>query len=130
MKPRSTPLRRSRTAIPRKTRVKSKNVQRRKESFARAYGGSDRVQFVWLQPCCVGRSDHAGPIDNVHIETGGAGRKADADKIVAMCRHHHRVLHIEGRRTFEDHFSCNLDLEARELNTRWLAFRGAQEQDA
>ena len=128
-----SPLRRSRTAIAR-TPVKKVNRARKNREWLRAYGSKERVQWVQAQPCCVTAyyAIHRDLIDNVHIETGGTGRKADADSVVAMCRDHHRFLHTVGRETFEKSYGLKLADDARKLKKRWLEFsaRGAQEQDA
>lgn len=116
----------------RKIRVKTSNPQRRKKSFARAYGGKERVRWVQTQPCCVAAyfAVHRDLVDNVHIETGGAGRKADANTVVPMCRDHHRLLHQMGRAAFEKRYNIDLGKLAQRTQARWLAFSGAQEQDA
>lgn len=72
MKPRTKPIRRS--AVKRKPRSPSE--------FARIYGSRARVEWVKERPCCVCRRT---PSQNCHIRTGGTGRKAGYDKIVAMC---------------------------------------------
>jgi hypothetical protein len=82
-----------------KTHPKPVNYRRKKSEFARAYGSKERVTWVKSLGCLI---DHAaremdarsetcaGPMDNAHVETDGAGRKANADRIVPLCRHHHQ----------------------------------------
>lgn len=89
------------------------------------------MEWIKAQHCCVAKKFvHSEAIENVHIKTGGAGRKADASFVVAMCSRHHAFLHSMGRETFERFYSIDLDTEAAITKSRWLAFSGAQEQDA
>ncbi|HSH45807.1 MAG TPA: hypothetical protein VK966_08125, partial [Longimicrobiales bacterium] len=68
---------RTRTALPKR------NPERRDREWARAYGSEVRVEFVKALPCCVpGCRNRA---ENAHTESGGMGRKADADTIAPLC---------------------------------------------
>jgi hypothetical protein len=84
---RSAPLRPRRAGIG-KTRKPSETL--------RAYGPPARRRFVTALPCvyCVAVSPMfalvGGKRHQAHVETGGTGRKADADKIVPLCASHHR----------------------------------------
>lgn len=81
--------------------VKRKNTKRHKKEWLRAYGNLERVLWVKAQPCVVDDASCALAIHNVHVVGDGAGRKADADKIVPMCGAHHDDLHRIGREDFE-----------------------------
>ena len=74
--------------------IKPVNEERREKEWARAYGSEERVRFVKDLPCAVpGCGD--SPSENAHLETGGMGRKADADTVVPLCAAHHRELDDE-----------------------------------
>jgi hypothetical protein len=128
---RKTSLRRSTRPIPRKTRVKPVNRRRKAREFQRAYGGAERAAFVAAMACIVGRiqgvSDCEGPIENVHVKGGGAGRKADARFNVPGCRGHHRKLHAWGVRRFEEHYGVDLDAEAAAVEEAWQTFSKGSE---
>lgn len=87
---RKPPLRRASEPMKRGGRIKPK--PRSAGEFARIYGSRERVAFVKSLPCAalVLHQVCDGPIDNAHTQTGGMGRKANADTIAPMCRKHHR----------------------------------------
>ena len=66
--------------------------------------------------------------DNAHIEGDGAGRKANADKIVPLCRGHHRTrkdsLHNLGREEFEGTFYVDLAALALDTERTWRRYAG------
>ena len=64
-----------------------RNPARRKKEWTRSYGSPERVMAVTLMGCAV--SWCTGLSQNAHLETGGTGRKADADKVVNLCIRHH-----------------------------------------
>lgn len=80
---------------PRTSRVRPRNPRRRQSEWTRAYGSRDRVAFVASLPCLV-TTCAAPKSENAHTESGGTGRKADADTIVPLCQTHHRDLHQYG----------------------------------
>lgn len=97
-------------------------MKRHAENQLRAFGGSERTEWIKAQPCVV-RYCHR-PSENAHVapksEAGGAGRKADARWIVPMCRQHHRVeLHHIGRETFEKIYGIDLTAAAGRTEARW-----------
>lgn len=97
-------------------RIKPK--KRKPSEFARIYGSPARVRFVARLGCVVcGRT----PAENAHTESGGMGRKADADTIVPLCGFHHRELHFWGADTFADCYEVNLRLEALATDELWKA---------
>lgn len=109
----------------RKKYVKRRNVKRYRENQLRAFGGSERTEWIKAQPCVV-RYCHR-PSENAHVapksEAGGTSRKADAKWIVPMCRQHHRVeLHNLGRETFEATYGIDLTREAIAINAIWEEF--------
>lgn len=83
------------TGLSRSTLVKPINRARKASEFQRAYHSKARVAWVKAQPCAVLLCNHA-PCENAHIESGGMGRKADADKIIPLCRDHHWQAHNYG----------------------------------
>lgn len=106
----------------RKSRLNPVNRKRREREFERAYGGSVRSKWVKTLRCIVtlryGTEDD--PIDNVHIETGGISRKADADKVVPMLRSKHRELHKIGQETFARKYPwVDLEKSAEETEKSW-----------
>lgn len=112
----------ARAPIPRAGRPKATNAARKKREFARAYGSSARVAWVHAQRCIVAHArDCDGLIENAHIVTGGAGRKADAAAIVPLCHRHHHELHMVGADVFQWHRCVRLSLCADDINRAWLA---------
>ena len=102
------------------TGVKAVNPKRRKAEWARAYGSAERVKWVKRQVCCI---CSAVPVDQAHIEGGGAGRKADADRIVPMCRPHHDMLHRMGRASFEVAVATRLENLPAHYASRFAQFQ-------
>ena len=99
--------------------VRTVNPERRSAEFVRCYGSEDRVAFVRNSPCVVcGKR----PCENVHIATGGMGRKGDAETIVPMCSADHHELHSIGVRTFETKHSISLYLAAKYTQRTWDAY--------
>lgn len=113
-----------RTPIKRRTPVRKRNPKRHSREWLRAYGGKERAEWVKRLPCFVcGRmgdwtSDFLN--ENAHIESGGQSRKADYDKIVPACPHHHREMH-RYIRTFARKYGINLEQAARDTESRWQA---------
>jgi hypothetical protein len=109
-----------RTPMPRsKKSVKPRNPKRRAKEFARAYGLSERVEFVKSLPCCVANSECAGVIENMHVRGGGAGRKANAESVAPGCSFHHAELHAIGVASFTMKYAVDLDHEARRTAELW-----------
>lgn len=110
----------TRSSIARKARVNPVNRKRRAKSFARAYGSGDRVEFINTLPCGVRNRECDGAIENAHIEGGGTSYKADADRVVPMCHHHHvGVLHSVGRDSFEARYGVDLSALAATTDALW-----------
>lgn len=106
----------------RKKRVNPFNAKRRAENFARAYGSEERLFYVSACLACVVPScTWNGYNDNAHVETGGTGRKADADKVVSACNRHHREMH-RGQETFELTYGVDLQQCAAETQERWTLY--------
>ena len=121
--PRKPLLRRTRLASSGITRGKPIKPKKRKPSeFARIYGSRARVAFVKSLRCIAGHMWCVGPIENAHIETGGTGRKADADKIVPACQYHHEEMH-RGIRTFAAKYHLDLPALAADTEARWQAYQ-------
>ena len=106
--------------------LKAKNAKRSADTFVRCYHSEERVAFVQSLPCIVGGCDKSS--ENAHIEGDGVSHKAAYDKIVPLCRTHHRTgkdsLHNLGREIFEGtHY---LDLAALALDTErtWRRYAG------
>lgn len=105
------------------SRPRARNASRKKREFARCYHSEARVKFVKSLPCLVsldfGTPDH--PIDNVHIEGDGAGRKAHYTLIVPLKHRLHVELHNTTREAFnlkyglcdEDWTTCAADTQRR-----------------
>lgn len=96
----------NRTSAPKRSGpVKAK--KRSASEFARIYGSKERVAWVKALHCfaceCVSPfigQVTAGRCHNAHTETGGMGRKADANTIIPLCASHHR-RYDEHKKPFE-----------------------------
>ncbi len=104
-----------------RTTIKKRNAKRKKSEFARAYGSEQRVAWVKRQRCIVS-GQHSSTVENVHVRGGGGSRKADACWIVPMTAAHHRLLHQQGKRTFEAYYKVDLDKAARWTECRWQSY--------
>lgn len=116
-----------RTSMKRRTPLKAtaplrrsgpiKKRKRKASEWSRIYGSKARVEWVKSLPCSVRLCAvlTAAPSENAHIETGGMGRKANADTIIPLCRGHHRLLHSWGSVTFQR--MCRIDLAAAAADT-------------
>lgn len=98
-------------------------LSKKRKEWARAYGSPERVRWVQGQWCVV-PDCREWPTENAHTESGGMGRKADADTIVPVCRHHHREMHM-GQKTFEKKYGLDLKELARQTQRRWQSCGGS-----
>lgn len=102
-----------------RSRLNPVNRQRREKEFARAYGGKARVEFVKALGCCICK---ATPSDNAHLPSrSGMSRKGDAERIVPLCRLHHRELHERGQASVEQRHGIDLDIWAEAVTIAWEA---------
>ena len=117
-----TETRRALGKTPRTRRLRPVNRERRDSEWKRAYGTTGRVEWVSVQRCLgcgwKGVRD-LSPCENHHIQTGGMGRKADADKIIPLCKGCHIEWHQHGRRTFEEAHRMDADAAARDIEQAW-----------
>lgn len=100
----------------RKPATVKKAEKRRRREWLRTYGSEDRVLWVAQQPSIA---SGALGCENVHVRTGGMGRKADACWIVPLTPAEHRELHRIGIRSFEQKYQVDLDFEARATEAAW-----------
>lgn len=105
------------------------------------YGSKERVAFVKSLPCVACRV--VGYSENAHIpgaEGSGAGRKGNADQIVALCGSRtqsgwlvtgcHQALHAWGLAKFEalySHRPLDLRVEAAKTEQMWQLVGGRAE---
>lgn len=108
-----TPLERS-SKPPRK-----RNYKKWKRNQVRAYGPTERRQWVKDQPCCV--SGRRAPSENVHIKSGGTSRKADHEFVIPLHWTLHRELHQWGAESFSAFYGVELDELAHATHLKWLA---------
>ena len=70
---------------------------------ARHHYSAGYVSFWIDHPRCeTGCSDPSEPPH--HIRTRGAGGKDEAGNLLALCVHHHKLVHTEGVETFAARF--------------------------
>lgn len=119
---------RSPKAKARRTRLNLEKRERSERQFARKYGSIQRVEFVKSLACFAG-SCHVRPSENAHIENGGTGRKANADKIIPLCHAHH-VEFDAGHARFAAKYFLDLELLAAWVERSWLAVAGCASQHA
>jgi hypothetical protein len=105
--------------------LKKGNSARRSREWKRAYGSVERVAFVKGLECVVGFTCW-GKMENAHTETGGKGRKGDAESIVPLCKWHHHMIHQHGMSFYG---SIDWRAAAAKTHARWQAFIG-QEKSA
>jgi hypothetical protein len=94
-----------RAPIKRGGRIKPK--KRTAGEFERIYGGRARVRWIAKLPCWACGYSGEIPRQNAHTTTGGTGRKADADTVIALCPPCH------GRQTSRGWLAIGLTAEGR-----------------
>ena len=112
MPPRGTYLR-TRTPMPRVNRA------RKAKNSLRAYGPAERRDWLTSRPCII--CGKPGPSEQAHVETGGTGRKANADKTIPACHDCHQGpqgMHA-GIRSFEARHGVDLQLLAAAVERAW-----------
>ena len=106
----------------RRVPVKKINASRKAAEFDRAYGGSERAEWVTRQPSVV---SGVHPCVNAHVRTGGVSRKADARWVVPLTPAEHDELHRIGKASFEAAHHIDLDHEAAITDARWEQYVAA-----
>ena len=104
--------------IKRRTRLAPRNATRRTKEWARAYGSTQRVEWIAARPCSVCGCPRR-PCENAHTVTGGTGRKADASTVIPLCSYHHAELHQVGAHTFEVQHRLPLRWTAEQTEEAW-----------
>jgi hypothetical protein len=105
-----------------RTPIKRVNKARKAKEFRRTYGSKDRVEFVKALPCSV-LGCLATPSDNAHITGDGAGRKADADTCIPLCRAHHDEFDA-GHETFAAKYRFDAVYHAHLTELAWSMANG------
>jgi len=100
----------------RRTRVNPINRKRREKEWARAYHSRERRDWVKTRECKVQGCRRKAV--NMHIKTGGTGRKADYTEIADICQTHHLESH-RGQKTFELKYKLALRQIADQLDADW-----------
>ena len=118
-----SPIKRSAKPAKARAKMNPRNEARRATEFARAYGSAARVLWVAGWPCVVCNKT---PCQNAHIATGGMGRKADADRVVPLCKPHHHELHQAGLASFERQHGVSLSFTAQLVESRWQEKRSRE----
>lgn len=102
--------------------LKKRNPERRAKECARAYGSPERVYYIGQFLACVVPDCYTeDPCENAHIETGGTGRKADADRIIPLCVRHHAEYH-RGAESFRLRHGLDLEELAAQTEARWSLY--------
>lgn len=99
-----------RKPIPRSAPPKRVNAVRKKRNWHHAHHSMERCGFVKSLPCIV-VGCLVSPVDVMHIESGGMGKKAHYTKTVPACNPHHRYAHQRGIATFLAHFPVKAPLD-------------------
>jgi len=80
----------------RRTRPNAVNAKRSARNWARAYGSKAFVGWISRLPCWACGYAGPSPRQAAHTITGGMGRKADANTIIALCNVCHAKQHQSG----------------------------------
>ena len=106
--------------------MNKRTAKRKQDEWERVYGSSERVQWVRRQKCVVTGISN-GWSENVHVRTGGTGRKADACWIVPMVGWKHMELHRIGVKSFEEKYGIDLQALAVATEAAWqLELKGGE----
>ena len=85
-----------RTPLARGTRIKPINRKRKAANWERAYRSKAFVEWIAVMPCWACGYAGYSPRQAAHTVTGGMGRKADANTVIALCGVCHARQHSEG----------------------------------
>ena len=77
-------------------RINPVNRKRKAKNWERAYGSKAFVQWISRLPCWACNYAGQSPRQAAHTVTGGMGRKADANTIIALCNVCHSKQHTRG----------------------------------
>ena len=102
------------TALRVATEAERRKAKRRAEAFERDFGGTARLRWIQMQPCCV---CGGWPSEAAHAKSRGAG--GTAEDMVPMCTRHHREQHDTGIETFQERHGVNLAEIAAKYAGRW-----------
>ena len=101
--------------------MKRANPARRAKEWARAYGSLERVYYISNHLACSVDYCFSRDIVNAHTETGGAGRKADAETVIPLCNLHHAEYH-KGAKTFVARYGIDLFGYAADTEMFWQLY--------
>ena len=115
------------TAIKRKVPLRKCNKPRQNKEFLRAYHSDAFVRFTRESKSVV--SGHT-PCVCAHVTPNsdgpsGMGRKPDAKWVVPLTDAEHKELHQHGRRSFEDKYGRDIELDAMTHWSRWREHESA-----
>jgi hypothetical protein len=116
------------TPMKRGGRIKPVNAKRKAKNWARAYRSPAFVQWISRLPCWACGYAGPSPRQAAHTETGGMGRKADANTVIALCGVCHAKQHQSGWLAI----SMTEESKARataQTQAMWEARRGSSEDD-
>ena len=104
------------------------NRKRKAKNWARAYGSKSFVQWIRRLPCWACNYAGPSPRQSAHTVSGGMGRKADANTIIALCNVCHAKQHQSGW------LAIGMSEESRQraadqTQAMWEARRGDSEED-
>jgi hypothetical protein len=109
-------------------RINPVNRKRKAKNWERAYGSKAFVQWISRLPCWACNYAGQSPRQAAHTTTGGMGRKADANTIIALCNVCHSKQHTRGW------LSIGMTDESKQraaaqTQAMWEAKRGDSEED-
>jgi len=77
-------------------RINPVNRKRKAKNWERAYGSKAFVQWISRLPCWACNYAGPSPRQAAHTVSGGMGRKADANTVIALCNVCHSKQHTRG----------------------------------
>lgn len=107
--------------------VKKRNGKRHAAEWRRAYGSPERVKWITTVPCLMCGSL---PSQNAHLESGGMGRKADAESIIPLCERCHVFQHQHGWKalTGMSNWKDAMERAAKQVAAQWLEVSGGENE--
>ena len=111
-----------------RSRLNPVNRKRKAKNWARAYGSAAFVQWISRLPCWACNYAGPSPRQAAHTISGGMGRKADANTIIALCGVCHAKQHQSGWLAIG---MCEESRQRAAAQTQaiWEAKRGNREDD-
>ena len=94
----------------------------------KTYRSKKYLAFVRTLPCTVPIAMCQGPVAAHHTETGGVGMKGPDLSCVPLCALHHQEIHSQGRITFQEKHSLDIQLSNLKVLRQYIEWREQEDE--